>query len=353
MASNIIRHSRHTVGGREADYLHRVLTQDDWAGGKAIRALIELCCSEFGFLAAQAASSGTAALVMAIRSLNLKNGKKIIVPTYICREVLDAIFMAGAEPVLADVDPLTGQVTSDLVSSALCHGVGAVIVADLFGHLADVEGIADLGLPVIQDAAQSIGARLAKRATYSKADLVIFSFHGTKMISCGEGGLVATCKPSLAEKLLSVDYHEAFSPAIPLRMSTLQAAVGLTQLRELGRFIERRRELVAVYDEKLALLGLDVIQPRRETLSAWYRYVIQVNRDIDTLIDVYKGYGIAVRRPVNRLLHCLSDAPQGYYPGAETAFAQNLSIPLYPSLSVDEQNRVIDATLHILGNTLT
>ncbi len=349
--SKIVRHSRHTVTGNEASYLNRVLAHDDWTGGKAVSELVESCRSRFGFRVAQAASSGTAALAKAIRSLELKDKNKIVMPTYVCREVMDAVFMAGAHPVLADVDPITGQLTRGLVRRVLRPSVGAVIVADLFGHLADVEEIADLGLPVVEDAAQSIGAQLANGDTYAKADFVVFSFHGTKMISSGEGGLVATCKPRWGEKLLSVDYHERFSPAVPLRISTLGAALGLIQLRALDRFVERRRELVAVYDDKLAPLNLRVIRPRIGSTSAWYRYVVQVDQDIDALIDAYAKHGIAARKPVNRLLHRFAGAPRGDYPGAESAFGRNLSLPLYPSLTSDEQSRVIDVTLSILSST--
>lgn len=217
-----------------------------------------------------AVSNGTAALEAAVAALKLQPGDEVILPSFTIISCASAIVRAGAIPVVVDCDPLTWNMDPDQVEARITDRTKAIMVVHLYGlpvemdHILDIAGRYDL--KVVEDAAEAIGLTYDGRPCGSFGDISTFSFYPNKHITTGEGGMILTDDPVLAERCRSLR-NLCFQPARRfvheelgwnLRLTNIQAALGLAQMEQLDRFIERKREIGRRYHERLS--GWDMIQ---------------------------------------------------------------------------------------------
>jgi dTDP-4-amino-4,6-dideoxygalactose transaminase len=220
-------------------------------------------------------------------------------------------------------------------------------VVHLFGLPANVREISALGLPVIEDCAQALGAELANRKVGTFGRVAICSFYATKIITTGEGGMLLSSDPDLMAKardLRDYDKKDDFSVRFNYKMTDFQAALGRSQFQKLERFLDQRRKLARVYNEQLATLSCTL--PPSQKGRIYYRYVISVQQDVLDLIQGLARDGIEAARPVYRPLHKYLNL-EGYS-GTEMAWNSHLSLPIHPSLSSDEVRRVCQALQNAL-----
>ena len=344
----MIPHSRPWIA--EAD-IERVVTQlrsGMLAEGAASSAVEHTLSAHFGLPHAVATGSGTQALALALRSLALPPGAEVMLPTYVCPEVLGVVEHIGAVPVLIDIDARY-CLDADLVARRVSRRTGAILLPYLFGLYRDPAPFAALGVPLIEDCAQYLP--MPADACGLHGDLVVCSFEATKLITGGEGGAVLTRDPKRAAQLrgfkaLAAGYKLNLYP-----LSDLQAALVSAQLVRVDELLGRRRLLAARYRTAFvdyASLAMPPENPR----DLPFRFVFAL-RDapddaIGQLIAAFAARGIAVRRPVDTLLHHF--VPGGEFPGAERAFHETLSLPLYPALADTEQQQVIDVACELLDN---
>jgi len=337
-----ISHSRPSLDDEEIRALQNVLTSGQLAQGPQVRGFEEELGSFHGLPPGVATSSGTTALHLALLSLGVGQGDEVLLPSYVCSAPLHAVYHSGAYPILVDVDPTTGNMDPDDLKRRLTPKSKAIIVVHLFGLPADLNQILALGLPVIEDCAQALGAELASEKVGTLGRVAICSFYATKIITTGEGGMLLSHDLGLlarARDLRDYDKRDDFNVRFNYKMTDLQAALGRSQLEKLERFLGQREALAGAYNEQLASLPCTL--PLSQEGRIYYRYVVSIQGDITELTQKLVKMGIEVARPVYRPLHRYFNL-EGY-PGAEMAWKSHLSLPIHPSLTSQDVHRVCHA----------
>jgi dTDP-4-amino-4,6-dideoxygalactose transaminase len=296
-------------------------------------------------------SSGTDALLCALMALGIKAGDEVIVPAFTFFATAGSVARLGAVPVFADIDPRTYNIAPHSVKAKLTPKTKAILPVHLFGQIAAMEEINDIaagrGIPVIEDAAQAIGAKRNGKIACSMSQLGCLSFYPTKNLGAfGDAGAICTSDDQLAEtcRLLRVHgsahtYHHKLIGGM-FRLSALQAAVLSVKLKYLDNWHAARRTNAALYDR--LLLGSKIVMPFIEdgNWSIYNQYVVRVpdrDRVKQTLAD--KGIGAAIYYPIPlHLQECFAylGHREGDFPESERACRDVLALPVYPEL-VEEQ----------------
>ncbi|MFA5161942.1 MAG: UDP-4-amino-4,6-dideoxy-N-acetyl-beta-L-altrosamine transaminase [Elusimicrobiales bacterium] len=330
---------------------------------------------------AVAVANGTAALHIAALAAGLKPGDEAITSAMTFAASCNCIAYAGAKPVFADIEPDTYNISPAEIERRLNPRVKAVIPVDFAGRPADMEEICALarprGMTVIEDAAQAIGSRYRCGAAVGSckyADMTTFSFHPVKNITTGEGGAVTTNDKKLYQTLLLLRTHgitkdPAQFSLVPdgpwhnemqilgfnYRLSEIHAAVGTSQLAKLSRFILRRREIAAMYDEAFAPLDFVRIpreRPGGKSAIHIYAPLFDFARIGKTRAEVFSEFASRWRIGLNvhyipPHLHPYYRQQYGYkpgdYPNAEYYYSRAVSLPLFYGMTNAEARRVTDA----------
>jgi perosamine synthetase len=296
-------------------------------------------------------SSGTAALHLSVLALGIGAGDEVIVPAYTFPATANVVALAGARPVLVDVDPETMNVTPESVASAITARTKAVLVVHLFGRPAPWEKI-EAAVPdrvaLLEDAAGALGARRQGRACGGLGRLGCLSFHPRKIVTTGEGGAVTTDHAELADAIRRFRHHgieprgdfEIREPGLNYRLPDILCAIGTTQMRRLEELLEARERLAAAYAERLGdSVGLPTVdEGDRHGLQA---FVVRVDRR-DEALEVLARAGIQGQIGTYALHHLGAYADQGRFPGADAAFARALALPLHSRLTDEDLDRVAD-----------
>ena len=289
---------------------------------------------------AVATSSGTAALHLALLALGIGVGDEVIVPSYVCTAVLNAVRYVGAGAVLAEIDEESFNIDPTDGKSRMTGRTKAIIAPHIFGNPADIGALNRLGVPVIEDCAQSLGATLGDRLAGSLGEIAVFSFYATKVVTTGEGGMAVARNAALIEKMRDLrDYDERddYKQRFNYRMSDLAAGTGRRQLQRLPDFIRRRRRLACFYSD--GLTGKAVRIPAHVDGSIYYRYVVRT-KSVDAYVNALHLLGIQAKRPVYAPLHHYVG---GHLPRTDYVHRTALSLPLYPALSDSEAEYVVSA----------
>ncbi len=350
-----IQHTKPTLGDMEAIIARKVILSgfvNDSIQGEKLCSKLSIMCKMAGGITT---STGTHALVLALKAIGIENKKdEVIIPDFSCRAVYDAVKMSGGTPVFCDIGH-DYTLSSDSVSKAIGKNTKAIILIHMFGQAADYFAFDNFGISVIEDCAQSPGAKISGKHVGSLGRFSIFSLEGSKFIGGGEGGVVLTKTNNDLETLKEKKMHGEL--AYQCRLSDIIASIGIVQLKRLGSFIQRRQKIANYYSGKLKRLedaGKLVLPPRinvRENI--FYRFVILVdNERRDELIKFAREKGIILMHPIKS--GCLSL----YLPGikkyklgfAEEVDKKIISIPIYPSLTLDERKKVVDVIVTFFQN---
>jgi perosamine synthetase len=249
-----------------------------------------------------AVASGTAALDLALRGIEIGPGDEVIVPALTFAAPATSVLAVGASVVLADVSPDTWTISASAARAKLTCRTRAIIAVDVLGHPADYDELRDLGVPIIQDAAEAHGAHYKGSPVESQGDVSIFSFHANKAITTGEGGSVSTDSAALAERLRLIANH-SMSLQLPYmhevvgrnsRMTSLAAALGLAQLDRWEELIAARNRVSRRYAELLASSGCGS-KPAASwaTVACWLHTVTVAQRE--PVIEHLRSHGIDAR----------------------------------------------------------
>lgn len=385
--TEVIPYGRQNVDQADIDAVVEVLRSDWLTQGPVLerfeQAVAERCQATF----AVAVSNATAGLHLACLAAGLGAGDWLWTSPNSFVASANCARYCGAEVDFVDIDVLTWNIDVRALATKLEQAEAAdrlpkVLVAVAFsGQSCDMAEIARLarkyGFRVIEDAAHAFGASYAGEPVGSGryADMTVFSFHPVKIITSGEGGMVLCNDPALARQLRSLRSHgitrnpeEMTEPAhgnwyyqqvdlgFNYRMCDVQAALGLSQLRRLDEFLERRRFLAARYQRLLADLPLQLPVAQAKAESAWHLYVVRLQGRLEgshrAVFDGMRAAGIQVNLhyiPIHLqpYYQALGFAP-GDFPEAERYYRQAITLPLFPQLSEAQQDRVVDTLRALL-----
>lgn len=290
-------------------------------------------------------SSGTAALAMALRGLNIASGMKVALPTYACSALLNAVYWVGAIPVPIDVRREDFILNHEEVPS----DVDVVIVVNMFGVFAELNEFRKKDLKIIEDCCHSLGGRRKSDYKNTEADALIYSFYATKIISGGQGGLVWSRNRECISRIQ--DYRQFdcridFEPRFNFQNTDIHAALAFSQLSRLEEIRIRRAQIAERY---LSVLpeGFSIQSKLMNPDGMIYRFVISAPSSSvrDTLFAHLLSWGIQCIIPVERyeLLHRYMGINPGLFPVAEELAGTTISLPIYPSLADCELDLICTA----------
>ena len=345
--------------------VHEVVTSQQFILGPEVSALEDELAARVGAEHAVGCASGTDAILLALRALELEPGADVVVPAFTFFATAGAVWNAGLRPVFADIDPATFNLTRATVEAALTPRTRAVVVVHLFGQMTEMAPIlelaADRGLAVVEDAAQAIDARQridgAWRAAGSVGDAGCFSFFPTKNLGgFGDGGLVTVRDAEVAERVRKLRVHGGQQMyhhemvGTNSRLDAIQAAVLRRKLPHLDRWTEARRAHAARYDEAFSdVAGIETPPVLPGNRHVYNQYTVRVeSRDEvrSRLQDAGIGTGVYYPVPLH-LQACFQElgTVEGELPVSERAARQVLSLPVYPEMTREQQKTVIDALI--------
>ncbi len=338
-----VPHSRPFLGRAEEEAALRVLRSGRLAPGPEASRGGRLLADLSGCGTAVLLSSGTTALTLALRALRIGPGHTVAIPSYTCAALLYAVRGAGAVPLLCDIeadsfalDPL------DILRRAPGRARAAIVVHP-FGEPVPLEPYRKLGILVVEDCAQAIGARDRGSPVGARGDAAVFSFAPTKVLTCGgPGGGLASPRAATVDEVRDLAGHDEKDDDRQRTnglMGDLHASVAAVQMERLTEFLDRRRALARLYDERLLPLGLERPASSAGTEPVVYRYIVRV-LDAGRLIESLAKSGIVARHPVYRPLHRMTRV-EGTFPNTERAQRTLVSLPLYPALTDTDAERVI------------
>ena len=377
---SILPYGRQTIDDDDIAAVSKALKADFLTTGPMVEAFETAFAETVGAQFAVACANGTAALHLAVMALDIQPGEVVIAPSITFLATANCARYVGADVIFADVDPLSGLMTPQTLAEAISR-VGdrrlrAVLPVHLRGDAADLPGLQAVagaaGAVLIEDAPHALGTSMRYGNTSERVGdgrhsaMATFSFHPVKTIATGEGGMVTTNDPRLAQRLRTLRSHgmvrpdnadpwwyEMPEPGFNYRLPDILCALGLSQLAKLPAFMARRRALAAAYTEGLAPLAPLVQPAARPTWSDPVLHLMTVLIDFETIgrtrrqvVEALKDQGVGSQ------VHYIPVHRQPYYrrlygdlnlPGAEAWYARCLSLPLYPGMDDADVPKVITA----------
>ena len=341
----MIPHSRPSLGIEEEQAALRIIRSGMLAQGNEVAQLEQALAEYLQVKHVIAVHSGSAALHLALLSLQLSPKTNVLLPSYVCSALLNAIRLIGATPILGDIDPHTFQLTPPTQNK----NIGAILAPHMFGHTVDIASLQTIDAPIIEDCALALGASYKGLPVGSHGQLSVFSFYATKVICGGEGGAIATQSDLLATQLRDLrDYDGRKDNQLRYnyKLTDLQAAIIHAQLNKLNTFITKRRTLGQRYSDILSTTSAQL--PLFKTGEFPFRYVIRHPKPAAEIIATFESHGISVRKPVFYPLHNVLGELDSTYPHTTHAYQHAVSLPLYPDLSETETNHILQVAREVL-----
>ena len=337
-----IPHSAPTISSVDHKSVSQVLTTPYIAQGKKVQEFEEKFSRYLNVKGAVAVSSGTAALHLALLALGVKKGDEVIFPSYVCTALLNAVLYVGAVPCLVDVNEDDFNISFVDVKRKINRRTKAIIVPHIFGLPADLKPILKIGIPVIEDCAQSIGATYVGKKVGSWGQISICSFYATKVMTTGEGGMISSNHQKYldrAKNLRQYDHVSKFQMRFNYKLTDFQAALGLSQLKQLPQFIKKRQTMAQQYQKSFRNFGIVLPQDFSGREHIFYRYVIRVKNSAKKEINILRRKGVDASAPVFKPMHAYLNKKG--FPVSQKLFETSVSIPLYPSMSEQDIKKVI------------
>jgi perosamine synthetase len=357
-----------------------VLRSDWLTTGPKVPQFEEALSRYVGAQYAVAASSGTAALHCAMHALGIGPGDEVIVPAMTFAASANCVVYQGGTPVFVDVASDTLLIDPKDVERKITPQTKAIIAVDYTGQPCDYDALREITerhhLSLVADACHSLGASYRGRSVGSLADLSVFSFHPVKHITTGEGGIITTDNEEYAKRLgifrnhgITSDhrqrdmqgswFYEMVDLGYNYRITDFQCALGMSQLQKLTRWLARRREIARIYGEAFAgIKGVKPLAVNSDVGHAYHLYVVRINQD-ETGIGRGEFFQAMRSRGIGVNVHYIPVHLHPFYQNrfgtgrgmcsvAESAYEQILSLPMYPAMTDEEINIVINTVLNLI-----
>lgn len=336
--NSLITHSKPYLLKDDKNSVLNVIGSGMISSGEKVKEFEDKVAEFIGLNNGIATSSGTMALVFALKGLNIGKNDEVILPTYLCPCVLDAVLLIGAKPVICDVDTdwvLSKRTIKPYVNSR----TKAIIVPHICGISAKVEEMLEFQIPIIEDIAQAFGGTINNKKIGTYGDVTVCSFGAIKCLTTGEGGMILTNNDKICEKLRS---YKFFSP-----MSDIQAVLGISQLDKYNFFLQRRKEIANVYLKEFSEFDGLCMNYELAKRSMFFRFPLNLN--YYKVKDIFLKHNIVVRQFIDFLLHRILKLDSNNYPNAECFFENTVSLPIYPALEDFEVKYIVDITKEIIN----
>ncbi len=385
----LLPYGRQSISKADVDSVSETLQSDWLTQGPKIDQFEQAVAKFVGVKYAVAYSSGTSALHGAYFAANLKPEEEVLLAPITFAATGNAALYLGANPVFCDVEPDTGNIDVSKVESKISKKTKILVGIDFAGHPCNADELSAIAkkhnLVFIVDAAHSLGGKYKGKNAGSLADMSILSFHPVKSMTTGEGGMVLTNDPiyydrllkfrthgieKRLEKLVNKDefegswYHEMQELGYNYRITDIQAALGDSQLKQLPEFIARRREIAKEYRKRLATIdGIAVLSERNQVESAYHLFPILITKEPRAkyrklVFEALRAENIGVQ------VHYIPVYRHPYYqenvvaknnpdcPNADNFYAGEISLPMFPAMSEQDINDVIEALEKISSELL-
>lgn len=366
----MIPYGRQTIDEDDINAVVDVLKSDYLTTGPKIAEFEQAVASYTGEKYAVAISNGTSALHAACFAAGIGRGDEVITTPLTFAASANCVLYCGGTPVFADVDPYTYNIDPEDIRKKITDKTKAIIAVHLAGQPCDMDEIHSIAqehnLIVIEDGAHALGSVYKGKKVGCLSDMTTFSFHPVKPITTGEGGMIMTDNEELYKRLVLFRSHgitrdesmmtrnegpwfyQQLDLGYNYRITDIQCALGCSQMRKLDKFLKRRRELAERYNN--AFIECDnIVTPYQlsDTQSGWHLYIVQVkNHDRKQVFETLRDKGIGVN------VHYIPVYMHPYYQehgykdvhcaNAEEIYSHIISLPLYPGLTDDQQDYVID-----------
>ena len=350
-----IPHNRVTIAEDAIEQVHALLRSGQLAMGPACACLERELGAYLGRPHVMAVNSCTSALHLALLALKVRATDEVMLPSYVCISLYNAVIMAGMRARLVDVDGETANIDAAGVRRALSPRTRAIIVPHMFGTAANMDELLAFGVPVIEDITHAIGGRYRQHALGSLGAMAVVSFYATKMICGGEGGAVICGDPQLAERIRDMrDYtqaRETWTLRYNYKISDIHAAIALAHLRKVDEAIRQRAVIADRYRRQLRELpGMRLPVEPPGIRQTYYRYIIRVPAEVgsprirERMHEMGVGAGDGVARPIHQQLGRADRA----FPRSACWHHTAVSLPIYVSLSEGEQAIVVESLTRAL-----
>jgi perosamine synthetase len=350
-SAGVIRLARPDVGVEEAAAAAEVLESGQLTMGPKVEEFERELAQACGIEHVAVVSSGTAALHLAVLALGLGEGDEVLVPAYTFPATANVVLLAGARPVLVDVDPQTMNLDPTRLYEALTPRTRAVLAVHLFGRPLNWEELQDAVPPevaLIEDAAGALGARWRGMPCGGLGVMGCLSFHPRKIVTTGEGGAVTSSSAELIDSIRRLRHHgvepragfEIREPGFNYRLSDLQCAVGIPQVRRLSQQLDARGRIAEAYTERLAGL-VETPSAAEGDTHGWQAYVVSLDRR-DEALAALRAEAIEAQIGTYALHRLALYSDQGPFPGADACFERALALPFHTKLTEGDLDRVVD-----------
>ena len=335
------------IGEEERENVMQVMASGQLAQGKWVAAFEQQFAEFMHAKEGIAVSSGTSALHLSLLAHGVKAGDEVITSPFSFAATANVICVIGAKPVFVDIDPLSYNIDVTKIEAAITPRTKAIMPVHLFGNPCDITALMDIAkthnLAVVEDACQSHAATVDGKyvGTFGTG---CFSFYPTKNMTTGEGGIVITDDSAIADRIRLMRNHgqreryKQIAMGYNLRMTEIQAAIGVAQLKKLPRFTQKRQSNAAYLDDQLqSVIQTPTKQPNHQ--HVYHQYTIRIPAHLDreqirqTLKDRGIGTEIYYPRSIHQQPYFIENNMTASCPNAEEASLQVLSLPIHPDVS--------------------
>jgi len=356
------------LGAQEEERVLAVLRSGQLSLGPRLAEFERAFATRLGVAHASAVSSGTAGLHLALRAAGVKDGDEVVTSPFSFVASANAVIYERARPVFADIDPTTLSLAPDAAAAAVTGRTAALLPVHIFGYPADLPAFERLGLPIVEDACEALGAVHADGvAVGARGHPAVFGFYPNKQLTTGEGGIVTTADAGV-KVCVDSERNQGRSPdmgwldhdrlGFNYRLSDIACAIGLGQLERLDAMLDDRNAVAQCYREALAEVdGLELPCPDSGgDRRGWFVFVVQLPRgsDRDETVRALAERGIQ-SKPYLPAIHLMSFYRERYghrvgqFPVCEDVAARSVALPFFPAMTEGQVGRVVQALRAVLG----
>jgi len=358
-ATETIPLAQPVLGSEGEQAVIEVLRSGQLSLGPRVSAFEQAFAARLGVPHASAVSSGTAGLHLALRAVGVEDGDEVVTSPFSFVATANAVLFERARPVFADIDPVTLNLDPQAAAAAVTERTKALLPVHIFGHPADLPAFERMGLPLVEDACQALGAVHADGTPVGgRGHPSVFGFYANKQLTTGEGGLIALADPALKERIDS-ERNQGRAPdmgwldhdrlGFNYRLSDIACAIGIEQLKRLDGMLADRARVAGWYRE--ALDGIeDLTLPCPEqggNVRGWFVFVVQLPHGVDRDLTVRAlGERGIQSKPYLPAIHLMSfyrerfGYREGEFPVCEDVAARSIALPFFPAMREGQVARV-------------